>query len=732
MTTAHSASPQRLNRRRLTLVLAVIGAMITSAIVIGFALRAEAATQTISGTVTWGRTTVDAGDTLRLDPTKNTTLIMNGTLEVRGLLQMRPNPGVTHVIEFRGNENNFAGGTIGEVPAIVTSDVGLWVLGAGRLDIQGENKPAWDYTWHSSWNGDEVRATPNTPGNYTSFPQVTGTQPANALGYRPELLNLTRNVVIRGTTSNYTHVFINSSQPSTIKNALLRYVSPDFGSDDITGRYGIHFHHAHDGSRGSVVDGVVIRDAKGHAFVPHMSNGITFRNVIAFNVRSEAFWWDEGDSSDDIIFDRAVAAGVRRAVNGDNHHRLGVFYLGLGDNVSVTNSVVVGMLRENAENRSAYLWPEDDEATWFFRGNRAHNNEVNGIFVWQNNSFPHIIEDFTAYYNEQAGVSHGAYENAYVYNGLTLLGNGTAVVSQALGEANEIADTQIWANIKTNGGTLRIDEHALEGETPVRFLNCDFGRVEVDEDGGQRGEYDFINCGLEPNDFDLSGARSDSVFRVQRANGTAFRITGTGTVTSIGKFYNGAPIPGGGSPPGGGGGVFSDVNGHTHQTGIEWLAEQGITQGCNPPDNTRFCPNDRVTRGQMAAFLARALELSNVDDDYFGDDEGSTFETAINRIATAGITSGCNPPSNSRYCPDGHVTRGQMAAFLARAFGYTNSGQGDYFDDDDDSVFEDAIDKLRVAGVTLGCNPPENDEYCPNDHVTRGQMATFLRRAMTG
>ena len=39
---------------------------------------------------------------------------------------------------------------------------------------------------------------------------------------------------------------------------------------------------------------------------------------------------------------------------------------------------------------------------------------------------------------------------------------------------------------------------------------------------------------------------------------------------------------------------------------IEWLAAVGITFGCNPPENTLYCPTHSVTRGQMAAFLHRA------------------------------------------------------------------------------------------------------------------------------
>jgi len=94
------------------------------------------------------------------------------------------------------------------------------------------------------------------------------------------------------------------------------------------------------------------------------------------------------------------------------------------------------------------------------------------------------------------------------------------------------------------------------------------------------------------------------------------------------------------------------------------------------------------------------------------------------------VTRGCNPPRNDRYCPDDYVTRGQMAAFLVRAFGFTNPQRIDYFVDDNHSIFQSDINRLRVAGVTRGCNPPSNDRYCPDDFVTRGQMAAFLRRAL--
>lgn len=53
---------------------------------------------------------------------------------------------------------------------------------------------------------------------------------------------------------------------------------------------------------------------------------------------------------------------------------------------------------------------------------------------------------------------------------------------------------------------------------------------------------------------------------------------------------------------------------------------------------------------------------------------------------------------------------------------------GGPFVDDDDSMFEMDIEWMAAHGITLGCNPPTNDHYCPDANVTRGQMAAFMHR----
>jgi len=177
------------------------------------------------------------------------------------------------------------------------------------------------------------------------------------------------------------------------------------------------------------------------------------------------------------------------------------------------------------------------------------------------------------------------------------------------------------------------------------------------------------------------------------------------------------------------GGAFFDDNGSVHEADIEAIAATGITKGCNPPVNDRYCPDDPVSRGEMAAFLGRALDLPVATSDYFTDDDGSVFTDNINAVATAGIVLGCNPPDNTEYCPEREITRAEMATMLTRAFAYPMSTE-DWFVDDTGSVHEPAINSIADAGVTVGCNPPENDQFCPNDPVTRAQMASFLVRAL--
>jgi S-layer homology domain len=107
---------------------------------------------------------------------------------------------------------------------------------------------------------------------------------------------------------------------------------------------------------------------------------------------------------------------------------------------------------------------------------------------------------------------------------------------------------------------------------------------------------------------------------------------------------------------------FTDDNASIHENDINALASAGVTGGCTA---SRYCPNSAVSRGQMASFLVRVLDLPATSQDYFTDDSASIHENDINALARAGVTGGC---AAGRFCPTSAVSRGQMAAFLHRGF----------------------------------------------------------------
>ena len=166
-------------------------------------------------------------------------------------------------------------------------------------------------------------------------------------------------------------------------------------------------------------------------------------------------------------------------------------------------------------------------------------------------------------------------------------------------------------------------------------------------------------------------------------------------------------------------GGFYDTHGTAFGADIAWLVQAGITTGCA---TGYFCPTAPVSREQMASFLTRATNLPASGTDYFIDDASSVHQSDINRLAQAGITTGC---ATARYCPQWNVSREQMATFLVRALGLPSTPT-DYFWDDAGSVHESDINRMAAAGLTTGCG---GGRYCPGGSVTREQMAAFLHRA---
>ncbi|HEX2029441.1 MAG TPA: hypothetical protein VHF25_15745 [Nitriliruptorales bacterium] len=418
--------------------------------------------------------TVPAGKVWCFDPGVTTTVETPANVVVEGTLRMRPSsPSVHHTLRFVGvTESRFVGG---DSATPIASDVGAWVQGAGVLDVQGAIKTPWTRAIGSlsagqqtvtvqdatGWRvGDEVAITPTGPPNQTDFqrryderritavsantltldaplahhhPAVTV---APGVTYAAEVLNLTRNVHLQGTPSGDAHVIFNRvTRPQVLRSFELRHMGVGNPLHVVTGRWGLHFHMAGDASRGSLVEGAVARFSGSRTFVPHLSHGITLRGNVAHDVLHDPYWWDaqgcansctEDDNppTHDSLWEANVASKVKAGSTAS--FQLTGFSLNRGDRNVARGNVAVGVDPEHWVNASGFKWPENSEGVWTFTDNLAHNNVPNGAWVWQVTSRTHPIARFTAYHNAFFGWDHGAYDNNYEFDHLTLYGNGTA------------------------------------------------------------------------------------------------------------------------------------------------------------------------------------------------------------------------------------------------------------------------------------------------------------------
>ena len=176
---------------------------------------------------------------------------------------------------------------------------------------------------------------------------------------------------------------------------------------------------------------------------------------------------------------------------------------------------------------------------------------------------------------------------------------------------------------------------------------------------------------------------------------------------------------------------FSDLGeGGVHRPAIDALDAAGVFAGTECAAG-RFCPEDPIPRWVVAVWLVRVLDDGalppGVGASSFADvDEGVWWALFVERLSALEVTAGCGVDP-LRFCPDDPVTRAQMATFLTRAFSL-EPGPPAGLEDVAGGVHSGSIDALAAAGITAGCGV-DPLRFCPDEPVSRGQMATFISRA---
>ncbi len=175
---------------------------------------------------------------------------------------------------------------------------------------------------------------------------------------------------------------------------------------------------------------------------------------------------------------------------------------------------------------------------------------------------------------------------------------------------------------------------------------------------------------------------------------------------------------------------FLDVDqAHPFHDFVEKIVRSGVTAGCS---GGNYCVDNAVTRAQMAVFMTKAkyrlsLVPAPASGTLFADvPPGSFAADFIEQIAKEGVTGGCG---SGNYCPSNAVTRRQMAVFLLKskhgALFVPPPATGVFTDVPAADTFAPWIEELAAEGITGGCGA---NTYCPDNPVTRGQMAVFLAK----
>ena len=155
---------------------------------------------------------------------------------------------------------------------------------------------------------------------------------------------------------------------------------------------------------------------------------------------------------------------------------------------------------------------------------------------------------------------------------------------------------------------------------------------------------------------------------------------------------------------------FIDTRNHWAKDAIDFVSARGLVNGMSA---TIYAPNNSTTRAQLWTILARQNNADLTGGSIW-------YEKAQNWAKEKGISDGANP--------NGTINRAQMVTMLWRAVGQPVAGStANFADVSADAYYASAVAWAVENGITTGVG---NGKFDPNATCTRGQIATFLWRAM--
>lgn len=299
-------------------------------------------------------------------------------------------------------------------------------------------------------------------------------------------------------------------------------------------------------------------------------------------------------------------------------------------------------------------------------------------------------------------------------NGLvTGVASGTATITAKAGEQS--ATCTVTVKTRSSSGSSN-PSYAVT--TPSQTEN---GTVSVTPKSAKKGATVTLTVtpdeGYQLDKLTVTDAKGNVLALTDRGDGKYTFVMPASKVAIEATFVETeAPI----IPP-----TFTDVPADAYYAdAVKWAVDQGITTGAT---STTFEPNASCTRAQVVTFLWRAAGSPKAAGaDPFTDlDPSAYYHEAVLWAVEQGVTLGTSPTT---FSPDQVVSRAQVVTFLHR-YENTPAGGGDtpFTDVAGGSYYADAVQWAVDQGITTGTTPTT---FSPEDDCTRGQIVTFLYRAL--
>lgn len=156
---------------------------------------------------------------------------------------------------------------------------------------------------------------------------------------------------------------------------------------------------------------------------------------------------------------------------------------------------------------------------------------------------------------------------------------------------------------------------------------------------------------------------------------------------------------------------------------ITYLMDRGVIEGY--PDGT-VRPDAEVTRAEAVVMIGRLMDLDGTRKaTQFSDVPSWHYASGyIAEAAEAGYVLGVG---NDRFMPEAPIIRGDMALIVERVFDLAFGIESTFTDVPANAYYAEAINKILAANITIGY--PDRT-FRPQVEVTRGQYAAFLARAL--